>query len=69
MSPALTGATIGAVFGVGNFAVLRWMAERAEGPMPTDDSRRRAGILRIASLVELVTFPVLGYVLGPFVLS
>ena len=69
MSPALTGATIGAVFGVGNFAVLRWMAERAEGPMPTDDSRRRAGILRIASLVELVTFPVLGYVLGPLVLS
>ncbi len=69
MSPALTGANIGAVFGIGNFAVLRWMAERAEGPMPTDDSRRRAGILRIASLVELVTFPVLGYVLGPLVLS
>ncbi len=69
MSPAMTGAAIGAVFGVGNFAILRWMADKAQGPVPTEDTRRRAGILRLASLVELVTFPVLGYVLGPMVLS
>lgn len=69
MSPQMTGAVIGAVFGLGNFALLRWMAAKVQGPMPTADQRRRAGILRMAALVELLTFPVLGFLLGPIVLS
>jgi uncharacterized Tic20 family protein len=69
MSPAMTGLTIGAVFGVANFAILRWMASRTEAQMPSADGRKRAGILRIAALADLVVFPALGYLLGPIVLA
>jgi hypothetical protein len=69
MSPEMTGLVIGAVFGVANAAILRWMAGRAETLSPGEDGRRRAGILRFAALADLVVFPVLGYLLGPIVLA
>ena len=69
MSPDMTGLAIGVFFGVANFLILRWMASRTEAQMPSQDGRRRAGILRMASFADLVVFPVLGYVLGPIVLA
>ncbi len=68
-SPEMTGLFIGAFFGVANFAILRWMASRTETQMQGADGRRRAGILRIAALADLVVFPALGYLLGPIVLA
>jgi hypothetical protein len=69
MSPAMTGAWVGAALGLASFAGLRWIAARVEQGNPDPQQRQSAGLIRIAALADLMVFPIVGYVLGPMVLD
>jgi hypothetical protein len=69
LSPALTGAWIGAALGLLSFAVLRWAATRMEGHDADEHKKRSASLIRMTALADLMLFPVIGYVAGPMVLN
>ena len=69
MTPQMTGALIGAAVGLVAFAFFRWFAARTEGMKPTPEQQRLASIFRLVGLVDLILFPVLGYVIVPMVMQ
>ena len=69
MSTAITGAWIGAGLGLLSFAVLRHVAARLEAEGTAPDKKRSTAIIRFAALIDLMLFPILGYVIGPMVLD
>ena len=61
MSPALTGAAIGAGLGIVQFLALRRVAKTL-GSKPEQATAALA--MTIVAWIDLVIFPVAGYVLG-----
>jgi len=69
MSPAMTGAWIGAGLGLVSFAVLWYVAGKLETERPKPEQKRSAAVIRFAAFVDLMLFPILGYVIGSMVLD
>lgn len=69
LSPAMIGALVGAVLGIIGYISLRSVADRIENLKGTNDPKTAAKVLRIAALGDLIIFPVVGYLVGPMVLS
>jgi uncharacterized Tic20 family protein len=65
----MTGAWIGAGLGLVSFALLRHVAGKLETARPDPQQKRLAAVIRFAALVDLLLFPILGYVIGPMVLD
>ena len=69
MSPHVVGAIVGFVVGMMGFLFIRLAAARVEskgvGPTPV----KTAGMLRTVAIVDLVVFTVLGYFVGPMIVS
>jgi len=70
VSPAITGAWIGAALGFFSFVVLRVIANRVEKGEPSaGDPKKAAYAIRFAAFMDLMLFPVMGYFFGPLVLD
>jgi nitric oxide reductase large subunit len=69
MSPGFWGALVGAILGFGSYAAIRWAADRIERERPTPGAKWAAGVLRVVAWLDLVAFPVVGYVIAPLVLQ
>jgi len=67
MSPALLGSLIGGSIGLIGFVALRSVAATVEGRGLGESNRRLAGMLRMAALVDLLLFAIIGYFVGPMV--
>lgn len=69
MSPHVIGAIVGFVVGLMGFLFIRLAAYRVEtkgvGPEPV----KTAGMLRIVAIADLVLFTVLGFFVGPMIVS
>ncbi len=69
MSPNMVGAFVGLVVGFAGFVFLRLAAANVEkkgvGPEPS----KTAGILRMVALFDLIFFVVIGYFVGPMIVS
>jgi len=69
MTPGIIGAITGFVVGFMGFLFIRLAATRVEskgvGPTPA----KTAGMLRMVALVDLIVFTVIGYVIGPMIVS
>ncbi len=62
MSAEMTGALVGAVFGIAAFLLMRWIAARTE----QDETKKgTASMIRVIGVVDLIFFPAMGYLLGP----
>ena len=59
IGPGLVGLAIGAVLGFVNYVVMRELATRVELP-------ETARVLGLVAKVDLVLFPLVGYVIGAF---
>ena len=68
-TPALTGALIGAIIGIGSYIGLRVLANRVENMRDAENPKTSARVLRIAALADLVLFPVVGFVIGPILVK
>jgi hypothetical protein len=60
MSPGLVGLVIGSVAGVASYLALGALKARV-------DMAETRKVLSIAAVVELITFPVVGYLVGAYV--
>ncbi len=69
MSPAIMGALLGAILGIFGFLSLRSIADRVENMKDANDPKTTAQVLRIVAYGDLIIFPVVGYFIGPMVLS
>ncbi len=69
LSPALTGALIGAVIGITGYIGLRVLANRIETMPDAKDPQTSAKAIRIAALIDLVIFPVAGFFVGPMLVK
>ena len=69
LSPALAGALIGAVIGIAGYIGLRALANRIETMPDAKDPQTSAKAIRIAALIDLVIFPVAGFVVGPMLVK
>jgi hypothetical protein len=67
LSPGMIGALIGAVLGIVSYITLRVVATRVEGLKDAKDPTTAAKALRIAAVIDLIIFPVVGFVVGPMV--
>ena len=67
LSPAMIGALIGAIFGITGYIALRVLADRVENMRDAENPKTSARVLRIAALIDLVIFPVAGFIVGPIV--
>ena len=69
MSPGMIGAVIGFVVGFMGFLFIRLAASRVEakgvGPTPVNTAR----LLRMVALLDLILFTVIGYVIGPIIVT
>ncbi|MBU1213133.1 MAG: hypothetical protein KJ587_17960 [Alphaproteobacteria bacterium] len=69
LSPAMLGALVGAILGLIGFVSLRAVADRVETMKGTNDPKTAAQVLRIAAIGDLIIFPVVGFFVGPLLLS
>ncbi|MDX2289337.1 MAG: hypothetical protein NW217_11020 [Hyphomicrobiaceae bacterium] len=69
LSPALMGALVGLLAGVCGFITLRLLAGRIETSKDAADPAGTARVLRIAAFVDLIIFPIAGYVIAPMVVG
>ncbi len=67
LSPAILGALVGLVAGLSGFITLRMLATRIETSTDSKDPVATARVLRIAAFVDLLIFPIAGYVIAPMV--
>ncbi len=67
LSPGMIGALVGAVLGIISYITLRSIAARVEGLKDAKDPTTAAKALRIAAVIDLIIFPVVGFVVGPMV--
>ncbi|MGF1651074.1 MAG: hypothetical protein ACFCUN_11550 [Hyphomicrobiaceae bacterium] len=63
--PQMVGGMFGLGLGMLSFITLHMVAGRMTNPAQA----RPASMLKSVALVELIAFPVLGYILGPIVLG
>ena len=69
MTPALKGAIAGAIIGFGGFMAIRRVAAKQDIPGATPEQRKMADILRKIAVADLIIFTVVGYFIGPLVMS
>ena len=69
LNPAMIGALVGAILGFIGFISLRAVADRVETSAEANDPKTAASVLRIAAIGDLILFPVVGYFVGPLVLT
>ncbi|MGI9480500.1 MAG: hypothetical protein ACR2PI_27670 [Hyphomicrobiaceae bacterium] len=69
MSPNLIGAIIGFIVGFMGFLFIRVAASRVESKGVGPEPEKTAGILRTVAIVDLAVFTVLGYFVGPMIVS
>jgi hypothetical protein len=67
MSPGFWGALEGLIIGLASYAAIRWAAEHIERERAT--AKWAAGVLRVVAWLDLIAFPVVGYVIAPLVLQ
>lgn len=69
MSPNMIGALVGCIVGLAGFVFIRFAASRVESKGVGPEPSKTAGILRIVAFVDLVLFTVIGYFVGPMIVS
>jgi hypothetical protein len=69
MSPSLLGGIAGLLLGFVSFAVLQFVAARVEANPNVKDRHAAARTLRGAAIGVLLVDTVIGYIVGPMVLS
>lgn len=69
MSPNVIGAIVGFVVGFMGFLFIRVAASRVESKGVGPEPAKTAGILRTVAIVDLAVFTVLGYFVGPMIVS
>lgn len=56
MTPAMAGLLGGTAFGLANFGILRWIADRAERAKPTVKQKKVAGVIRLVAWTYVMIF-------------
>jgi hypothetical protein len=69
MTPEMTGALIGAGVGLLSYFAISIAAASIEKGKPTADQVRRASLLRFIGRVDVLVLAVVGYFVGPLVLT
>lgn len=69
MNPAMTGAMLGFAIGFVGFVMLRIVANRIESTGATADPAQTARVMRMVALADWLIFTVIGFVIGPLVLT
>ena len=69
MTPHVIGAIVGFVVGLMGFLFIRLAAYRVETEGVGPEPAKTAGMLRIVAVADLVLFTVLGYFVGPMIVS
>ena len=69
MSTELIGLLAGGAFGLVNFVVLRWIADRMQSQQRGSVELPAARALRMVAWVDLIVFPLVGYFVAPMVLG
>jgi len=69
MSPNIIGAIIGFIVGFMGFLFIRVAASRVESKGVGPEPAKTAGILRMVAFIDLAVFTVIGYVVGPMIIS
>jgi predicted PurR-regulated permease PerM len=69
MNPAMTGALLGFAVGFIGFVMLRIVANRIEKVGATAEPAKTASVMRMVALADWLIFTVIGFVVGPMVLS
>ena len=65
----MMGALVGVVLGLANFVVLRMVAERLGAKPGASGQRGGAQVVMAVAWADLALLPVIGYLVGPMVLS
>ena len=66
---ATIGLLAGGAFGLANFIVLRWFADRMQTQQRASAELPAARALRLVAWVDLIVFPIVGYFVAPIVLG
>jgi hypothetical protein len=69
MTPHMTGALIGFVLGFAGFVALRIAASRIEKQDNVPNAKKAATILRMAALADWLLLIVIGFFIGPMIVS
>ena len=69
MSPQLVGAIVGFVVGLMGFVFIRVAASRVESKGVGPEPSKTAGILRTVAFIDLIVFTVVGYFIGPMIVT
>ena len=69
MSDAMLGALFGFGVAVLNYSVTQWMARKLEADKTASSGAKSARFIRKVALVDLVLFPLVGYLIWPVVLA
>ena len=69
MSPNLVGALVGFIVGLMGFLFIRLAASRVESKGVTAEPQKAAQMLRLVAVVDLILFTVIGYFVGPMIVS
>ena len=69
MSPNLIGAIVGFIVGFMGFLFIRLAAARVESKGVTPEPAKAARMLRMVAIADLALFTVLGYFVGPMILT
>jgi hypothetical protein len=69
MTPEMTGALIGAGVGLLSYFAISIAAANIEKGNPTAEQVRRASLLRFIGRVDVLVLAVVGYFVGPLVLT
>ena len=69
MSPSIAGAVVGFIVGMMGFLFIRLAAARVESKGVTAEPQKAARILRMVALADLILFTVIGFFVGPMIVS
>jgi len=69
VSPGTVGAIVGFIVGMMGFTFIRLAASRVESKGVTADPAKTAGLLRMVAVADLILFTVIGYFVGPMIVS
>ena len=70
MSAAQVGGIFGAVIGLAGFVALRFAADKIQSSARDDGGNSRvADLLRMLAIADMLLLPLIGYLVGHFVIS
>ena len=69
MSPNMIGGIIGLIVGFMGFVVIRMVAARVESQRIGAEPQQAAKILRWVAAIDMIIFTVVGYFVGPMIVS